>query len=126
VAAGGLVGSVERVSSKTATIVLLTDPTFAAGVRLGALNVGTAQGIGRGEPLRVTVDTTSKPPPKLAKGQAIVTSGLDLEKFPPNIPVGRVASVTQEAGAAEPDITLTPFASLGQLAFLQVLIWSPQ
>ena len=74
----------------------------------------------------MTVDTTSKPPPKLVKGQAIVTSGLDLEKFPPNIPVGRVASVTQEAGAAEPDITLTPFASLGQLAFLQVLIWSPQ
>jgi cell shape-determining protein MreC len=56
----------------------------------------------------------------------VVTSGLDLEKFPPNIPVGQVAAVTQEAGAAEPDITLTPFARLGQLAFLQVLIWSPQ
>jgi rod shape-determining protein MreC len=126
VAAGGLVGSVERVSSKTASIVLLTDPTFAVGVRLGAQNVGTAQGIGRGDPLRVTVDTTSRPPPKLAKGQAVVTSGLDLEKFPPNIPVGQVATVTQEAGAAEPDITLTPFARLGQLAFLQVLIWSPQ
>jgi rod shape-determining protein MreC len=126
VAAGGLVGSVEQVSSKTASVVLLTDPTFAAGVRLGGLNVGTAQGMGRGEPLRVTVDTTSQQPPKLVKGQAVVTSGLDLEKFPPNIPVGRVASVTQEAGAAEPDITLTPFARVGQLAFLEVLIWAPQ
>jgi rod shape-determining protein MreC len=126
VAAGGLVGSIERVSSKTATVVLLTDPTFAVGVRLGSLNVGTAQGIGGGEPLRVTVVSTSQPPPKLTKGQAIVTSGLDLEKFPPNIPVGQVASVTQEPGAAEPDITLKPFARLGQLAFLQALIWSPQ
>jgi rod shape-determining protein MreC len=126
VAAGGLVGSVAGVGSKTATILLLTDPTFAAGVRLDAANVGTAQGIGRGEPLRVTVDTTSQAPPKLVKGQAVVTSGLDLEKFPPNIPVGRVASITRQPGAAEPDITLTPLASLGQLAFLQVLIWAPQ
>ena len=126
VAAGGLVGSVEAVSSKTATIVLLTDPTFAVGVRLDSVNVGTAQGIGSGEPLRVTVDTTSKKPPTLTKGQAVVTSGLNLEKFPPNIPVGRVASFNQQAGAAEPDITLTPLVQLGQLAFLQVLIWAPQ
>ena len=86
--------------------MLLTDPTFAVGVRLDAANVGTAQGVGRGEPLRVTVDTTSQTPPKLVKGQTVVTSGLDLEKFPPNIPVGRVASVSQPPGAAEPDITL--------------------
>jgi rod shape-determining protein MreC len=126
VAAGGLVGSVEEVSSKTATVVVLTDPTFAVGVRLDAVNVGTAQGVGRGDPLRVTVDTTSQAAPKLVKGQSVVTSGLDLEKFPPNIPVGRVASITQEPGAAEPEITLAPFAHVAQLAFLQVLIWSPQ
>ncbi len=126
VAAGGLVGSVEQVSSKTATVLLLTDPTFAVGVRLGPVNVGSAQGLGRGEPLRVTVDTTTQAPPKLAKGQAVVSSGLDLEKFPPNIPVGQVASVTQEPGAAEPDITLTPLVNPAQLSFLQVLIWAPE
>jgi cell shape-determining protein MreC len=114
------------VSSKSATVVLITDPTFAVGVRLDPANVGTAQGLGREEPLRVTVDTTSQAAPKLAKGQPVLTSGLDLEKFPPNIPVGRVASITREPGAAEPDITLTPFAHLAQVAFLQVLIWSPQ
>ena len=56
--------------------------------------MGTAQGVGRNEPLRVTVDTTSQAPPSVTKGQTILTSGLDLEKFPPDIPVGRVASVT--------------------------------
>jgi rod shape-determining protein MreC len=126
VAGGGLVGSIEQVSSRTATVVLLSDPTFAVGVRLDAANVGTAEGVGRGEPLRVTVDTTSQAAPKLVKGQAVLTSGLNLEKFPPNIPVGRVASFTRQPGAAEPDITLTPFANLGQLAFLQVLIWAPR
>jgi rod shape-determining protein MreC len=126
VAAGGLVGSVAAVSNSTATIVLLTDPTFAVGVMLNPANVGTAQGIGRGEPLRVTVDTTSKAPPKLLKGQSVVTSGLDLEKFPPNIPVGRVATFSLPPGAAEPDITLVPFANVGQLTYLQVLIWAPR
>jgi rod shape-determining protein MreC len=126
VAAGGLVGSVDAVSSRTATVILLTDPSFAVGVRLDAINVGTAEGVGRDEPLRVTVDTTGNAVPKLVKGQAVLTSGLDLEKFPPNIPVGRVATVTSPAGAAEPDITLVPFANVSQLAFLQILIWAPQ
>ena len=126
VAAGGLVGSVDAVSSRTATVILLTDPSFAVGVRLDAINVGTAQGVGRDEPLRVTVDTTGNAVPKLVKGQAVLTSGLDLEKFPPNIPVGRVATVTTPSGAAEPDITLVPFANVSQLAFLQILIWAPQ
>ncbi len=125
VASGGLVGSVAAVSAKTATVVVLTDPTFAVGVRLGSLNVGTAQGVGRNAPLRVTVDTTSQKPPGVTKGQKIVTSGLDLEKFPPDIPVGQVASVARAPGAAEPTITLTPFVNVNQLAFLQVLIWAP-
>jgi rod shape-determining protein MreC len=126
VAAGGLVGSVNSVSASTASVVLLTDPTFAVGVRLDAANVGTAQGEGRGQPLRVVVDTTSRTPPRLVKGRALVTSGLDLEKFPPNLPVGRVASFTVTPGAAEPDITMQPFVDVTQLAYLKVLIWSAQ
>ncbi len=126
VAAGGLVGTVGQVSASTATIFLLTNPTFAVGVRLDPLNVGTALGIGQGEPLRVTVDTTKAAVPKLAKGQAVVTSGLQLEKFPPNIPVGRVNTYSLTPGAAEPDITLVPFVNLSQLSFLDVLIWAPR
>jgi rod shape-determining protein MreC len=125
VAAGGLVGSVAAVSARTATVILLTDPTFAVGVRLGPLNVGTAQGVGRDAALRVTVDTTSQRPPSLTRGEKIMTSGLDLEKFPPYIPVGQVASVTRSPGAAEPTITVTPYVDVDQLAFLQVMIWAP-
>jgi rod shape-determining protein MreC len=126
VSAAGLVGSVLSASSHTAVIVLLTDPTFAVGVRLPATNIGTAQGVGRSEPLHVTVDTTNAPAPKVSPGQVVVTSGLDNEKFPPNIPVGRVKTADIPAGETEPDITLTPLANLGQLAYLQVLLWSPQ
>jgi rod shape-determining protein MreC len=123
--AAGLVGSVASVNSNSATVVLLTDPTFAVGVRLPNANVGTAQGSGLAGPLRVSIDTTDLTPPVVKVGQVVVTSGLDLEKFPPYIPVGRVSAVTTPPGSAEPDITITPLADLGQLAYLQVILWSP-
>jgi rod shape-determining protein MreC len=126
VAAGGLVGSVGSVSRTTATVTVLTDPSFAVGVRLDSLNVGSAQGAGPGQPLRVTIDTPTEPVPHLKVGQTVVTSGLALESFPPNIPVAKVSSYTQRPGSLEPEITLTPLVNLGQLTYLEVLLWSPQ
>lgn len=126
VAAGGLVGTVSSVSSKTATVVLLTDPTFVVGVKLEGGNTGSATGSGRGQPLRVSVVTTAQAPPAMKKGDDVVTSGLDLEKFPPNIPVGKVVTASTTPGASEPEIDLTPMVDLSQLTYLQVLLWSPQ
>lgn len=132
VAAGGLVGSVEEVSASTATIVVLTDPTFYVGVKLNATNTGTAQGVGLGQPLRITVDTPDtatgavNPAPVLKVGQSILTSGLKLENFPANIPVGTVESYSTPGGASEPTITLKPYVNVNELAYLQVLLWSPQ
>jgi rod shape-determining protein MreC len=126
VAEGGLVGTVEFAGATTATVLLMTDPTFSVGVQLGPKNVGTATGLGLTQPMKVTVDTPAQAPPTLSKGQAVYTSGLALEKFPPNIPVGRVASYSIASGAAEPNITLTPLVNLNQLDYLQVLLWLGQ
>jgi rod shape-determining protein MreC len=126
VAAGGLVGTVSSVSKTVATVVLLTDPTFVVGVKLAGGNTGSASGSGRGQPLRIEVVTTSQAPPTMKKGDDVVTSGLDLEKFPPNIPVGKVLSAATTPGNSEPDITLAPMVDLSQLTYLQVLLWSPQ
>jgi rod shape-determining protein MreC len=123
VAQGGLVGSVEAAGSTTATILLMTDPTFAVGVRLGGNSIGTALGLGQTQPMKVVVDTPNQPIPVLAKGQAVYTSGLSGEKFPPNIPVGRVATYSLPPGSSEPDVTLNPTVNLNQLTYLQVLLW---
>jgi rod shape-determining protein MreC len=126
VSAGGLVGTVASVNTTSAVIDLITDPSFAVGVKLPGGNVGTAQGVGRNQPLKVTVVSTANPngPPKVKGGEPVLTSGLNLEKFPPNIPVGKVVkSVTTEAGD-EPVISLAPLADLNQLDFLEVLLWS--
>jgi rod shape-determining protein MreC len=126
VAANGLVGSVQSAGTHTAVVVLLTDPTFAVGVQLPGSNIGTAQGEGMADPLKVTVDSTSLPAPKLKIGQEVVTSGLNFEKFPPNIPVGKVSAASRPPGQAEPDIDLAPLVNLQQLSYVQVLMWAPQ
>jgi rod shape-determining protein MreC len=126
VAADGLVGTVRSAGSHTAVVVLLTDPSFAVGVQLPGSNIGTAEGLGMVYPMRVTVDSTSMAPPKVKVGQELVTSGLHFEKFPPNIPVGKVTTASTPPGQSEPDITLAPLVDLQQLSFVQVLMWAPQ
>jgi cell shape-determining protein MreC len=86
------------------------------------VNKGTSSGLA----LRVSVDTTAQAPPAMSKDQPVVTSGLLSEKFPPNIPVGRVVNAATTPGASEPDITLAPLVDLSRLTYLQVLLWSPQ
>jgi rod shape-determining protein MreC len=126
VAANGLVGTVQSAGAHTAVVVLLTDPTFAVGVQLPGSNIGTAEGVGMADPMKVTVDSTSLAPPKLQVGQELVTSGLNFEKFPPNIPVGKVTAASTPPGQPEPDIALAPLVDLQQLSYVQVLMWAPQ
>lgn len=126
VEAGGLVGDVSQAGPNTATVVLLTDPAFVVGVRVGKDNIGAAEGFGRARDLRVSVVSTNLPPPRVKPGQELFTSGLNMEKFPPGIPVGKVVKVTKSPGSTEPQITLAPLVNLNQLNYLRVLLWSPQ
>ncbi|MBV9660975.1 MAG: rod shape-determining protein MreC [Acidimicrobiales bacterium] len=133
--AGGLVGSVVSASSHAATIRLIVDPSFVAGVALPGGNLGYAQGQGATHALKVTViaqhtggtgSSVQLPPPTLKVGDPVITSGLKYENFPAGIPVGQVTRAVVPPGASEPDITMTPLASLNNLDFVQILLWSPQ
>ncbi len=126
VTVGGLVGSIAQAAPHTASVRLVTDPSFVVGVQLDQSNTGAAQGVGAGSPMRVAIVTTKQTPPTEAKGQPVVTSGLNLETFPPDIPVGRVSQVSTPAGTAEPIIDITPLVDLNNLSFVQVELWSPQ
>jgi rod shape-determining protein MreC len=134
----GLAGSIGAVTSGTAVVRLLTDPDFVVGVRLGSV-VGSADGFGRGQAMRVTFDQptvsgstlgsgsgTGGTTFSLTKGTNVVTSGLDLETFPAGIPVAKVATFSNPPDAAAPTVTLTPLVDLSRLDFVQVELWSPQ
>lgn len=126
VAAGGLVGTVVAAGPSTATVELITDPSFVVGVTLQGGNVGSAQGAGRTLSMHVTVDSTNLPEPLQKVGDIIVTSGLSSEKFPKGLPVGKVTKVTKVPGAIEPDIEMSPLVDAAQLSYFDVLLWSPQ
>jgi rod shape-determining protein MreC len=126
VAAGGLVGTIVNAGPSTATVQLLTDPSFVVGVTLQGGNVGSAQGAGRTLSIHIIVDSTNLPEPQQKVGDIIVTSGLNSEKFPKGLPVGKVTKVTKVAGAIEPDIEISPMVNTAQLSYFDVLLWSPQ
>lgn len=123
VTGGGLVGRIAAVSAKRATVLLVTDPTFGVGVRLPTGETAVASGAGRDNPIRVDL---IPPGTKLSAGDMVVTSGLQLERFPKDIPVGKVRSVSQAPGALQESVTITPVVDLSKLEFVQVLQWSPQ
>lgn len=125
VAAGaGLVGRVVEVAATRSTVLLLTDPTFSVGVRLTSSgDVAVADGTGRQSPLRVEL---VDPGTKIKVGDIMVTSGLQQQRFPKDIPVGRVRRVELPPGALEQDVTLDPAVDLSRLEFVQILQWSPQ
>lgn len=124
VAAGGLVGDIGQVGAHTATVVLLTDPTFVVGVSVDGnpADAASAQGYGRGSPVRVN---RVAPQVTLTKGQMLLTSGLAMEKFPKGIPVGRVVSAVTPPGALQQDVTLAPVVDMNRLSYLQVMLWAP-
>ncbi|MDE3203446.1 MAG: rod shape-determining protein MreC [Acidobacteriota bacterium] len=125
-AAGALVGTVVSASAHIATVELVTDPNFQVGVSLAGGNVGSAQGAGRGLPIRVQVFSTNLPVPDNKRGQVVVTSGLSLEKFPKGIPVGKVTNISTSPGAVEPVFYLTPMVDPLSISYLDVALWSPQ
>ncbi|HWG73556.1 MAG TPA: rod shape-determining protein MreC [Acidimicrobiales bacterium] len=124
VTAGGLIGTVTAATRTHATVTVLTDPTFNVGVAVPHTPaVGAASGYGPGAPLRVADIAKGTP---LTKGEVLSTSGLQGEKFPPGIPVGRVASVSTPSGALQEMVTLSPLVDPGRVSAIAVLVWSSQ
>ena len=123
VAANGLIGRVTQVSHVRATVLLVTDPGSNVGVRVvSSGEVAVAGGNGPGRPLRLDlVDNKTT----VAKGDNIVTSGLQGGRYPAGLPVGRVSSVVAAPGAIQPDVEVDPIVDLHRLEFVKVLQWAP-
>jgi rod shape-determining protein MreC len=125
ITSSGLAGQISGVSAGTATVTLVTNPQLVVGVGLPGGNVGSAQSLGPGEGLDVTVIATAKPPPDLQRGAVLYTSAVG-RAFPPGIPVATVSSVVKAAGVQEPAVTASPLAATTDLSYVTILLWLPQ
>ena len=114
VAAGGLVGRIRDVGPRHSTVLPVTDPSSAVGVRTASA-AGVAQGQGR-PALRLDLLDPTVP---LRSGDLAVTSGLRHSRFPAGLPVGRVAG-------APGRFVVEPFAPPDRLEVVKVLRWEPE
>jgi rod shape-determining protein MreC len=118
VSASGLVGRVVDVTPKSATVRLITDTEMSVGVRFARSGeVAIANGQHQGNPLRLDLVSLTA---QVAKGDVVVTSGLQNSRFPPEIPVGRVRTV--RPGSILQDVTVTPAVDLRRISFVKVLL----
>jgi rod shape-determining protein MreC len=121
--ADGLVGRVTQVTSDYATVLLVSDPTSGVAASLAR---GKAPGIlkGRGEQLLSFQPVRAGT--RVRRGDPVVTQGYQGSVFPAGLPIGVVERV-DPAGAASlvPRVTVRPYASLGALDVLAVVVERP-
>lgn len=123
VTGAGLVGKVVDVSRGRATVLLLTDRSFNVGARLtGSGQIGVAQGAGAGKALDLGFVAPGTP---VKEGEAVVTSGLENSAFPPEVPVGRVRSVSIPPAALQQEIAVETSVDFARLEYVKVLLWRP-
>jgi rod shape-determining protein MreC len=122
VGAGGLVGQVFESYHHSAVIRLITDGQSKVGVTFGQGYTGTVDG--QGPDTDMSADLVAPRTP-VHKGEPLYTSGLDAASFPPGIPVAKVKTHHNSAGATQETISLEPAADLSQLSYVQVVLWAP-
>ena len=123
VSGDGLVGIVSNVSPSTAKVTLLTDPNSFVAARdvdtqvRGMLHTGTS-----GTPILDLVQKQYK----VKAGDKLVTAGTRSARFPDlypyGIPIGTVTSVNATDTATFLQVQVQPFANLGSLEAVGVLI----
>jgi rod shape-determining protein MreC len=125
----GLVGTVTSVSRFTSTVLLVTDTTAVAGVRLaGTGQMGWVTGVGRGyagaDLLRLHILGSAD---RLTPGQQLVTSAsLGDGPYVPGVPVGTITRVDARLGAPSGTAIVRPYADVSALDIVGVVITQPR
>jgi cell shape-determining protein MreC len=105
-------------SSTTSTSTTTTTLDLEAVRETGELS-------GQGERQLPQVDLISDTPVigRIVRGDIILTAGGNLSLAPQNIPVGRVVNVVSRSTAEGPLLEVEPYADLGNLNFVSVVLF---
>ena len=119
----GLVGIVSNVAPETAVVTLLTDPSTFVHARDVQTQVRGMVHTGTGGTL--ILDQVPKQV-RVKKGDALVTDGTHNARYPDlypyGIPIGRVSTVNATDTAPFLQVQVQPFANLGSLDAVGVLV----
>ena len=119
----GLVGRVLRVTSTTATVLLIVDPDSTVGGRVGSsMEIGFVTGSGSldqdaGLDLRL-VDDASVP----ARDDTVVTWGSTSGPYEPGVPIGTITEVSSSLREASQRAVVKPFVDFSALDVVGVMV----
>ena len=124
VAGDGLVGRVLRVTSTTATVLLVVDSGSTVGARVGeSMEMGFLRGrgeAGEGGDLDLELVDAAETP---AKDDTVVTWGSsDGAPYAAGIPIGRVTAVYESLRESTKRIVVEPFVDVGSLDVVGVVV----
>jgi rod shape-determining protein MreC len=124
IAGNGLVGVVKEVFSNSAIVMLATDPAFKVGVRIaGSQQIGILAGLGSSTANLQLLDNQTT----IKVGDILLARGsINAQPFVPGVPVGRVTSVSNAAGAVTQSATVKYFADFGTLGVVSVVVKAPK
>lgn len=120
----GLVGRVSEVTPGYSIVTLLTDETFATGVRVLGANQQTTVSASINQPGDLELSLVQNPD-KISRDDRVVTAGSPSLKYssyyPPNILVGKVSRIEIGDGNLDSRIHIRPSVDLGNLEWVEVL-----
>ena len=119
----GLVGLVKNVTSTSAIVLLMSDPSFKVGVKITrSQSIGILQGQGNGSYSLVLLD----PAGTIKVGDNLVTNGSDNNHpFIPGVPVGQVTVLDNSTAALVQSATVESYANLNDLGVVSVVLAAP-
>jgi rod shape-determining protein MreC len=119
----GVIGHVVSSWRGGCTVRVLTDPDSAIAVRtLEHSAIGIAQGHTGSRELTVAdFDTDAN----VKKGDSIITSDLPHSVYPPDLPVGTVTRVDEQAAGLGLTVRIKPYVDPDAVDFVMVLRWVP-
>ena len=120
----GLVGVVKSVTSNSAIVLLMSDPTFKIGVRIaGTQSIGVVSGQGGSTYLLQLLDATGE----IKKGDVLVARGSQEGKpFVPGVPVGTVTTVQSNASSITQNADVIGISNLERIGVVAVVTSSPK
>ena len=123
ISANGLVGLVKNVTSSTAIVQLISDPSFKVGVRIAkSQSIGVLQGEGTNTFSLQLLD----PAGTINVGDSLLTNGSDNNHpFVPGVPVGQVTWVDHTTSTLTQSGDVKSYANLNNLGIVSVILSAP-
>lgn len=122
VTGAGLVGELRQVTATRSVVRLITDPGFEIGVRLvRSREIGIAHGTGSDD--AIVVEGSVPLSVDVNEREAVTTCGCERSRFPPDIPIGRVTTITRAPDQLSQVIEVGLLADIERLTYVRVLQW---